>query len=62
MQRSLLQQAEAIWQAQHDRLSSELAQTQNSQTALAEAQARQSADLQALQVNTCGYMYEAVAS
>lgn len=56
MQGSLLQQAEAVWQAQHDSLSSELAQIrQSSQNALVEAQARQSADLQALQVKTYSY-------
>ncbi len=55
MQQSMLQQAEAIWQAQHDRLATELAQAQHSsQSALAKAQDRHSGDLQALQVSHFG--------
>ena len=51
MQQSLLQQAEAIWQAQHDGLSSELAQLQqSSQNALAEVEAQHKTALEELQV------------
>ncbi len=57
MQRSLLQQAEAVWQAQHDRLSSELAQEQHSsQRALAEVQAKHDSTLETLQVRHCSHM------
>ena len=54
MQQSLLQQAEAIWQVQHDRLSAELAQMQqSSQNALAEVEAQHRTALEALQVRQC---------
>ncbi len=48
---SLLKQAEAIWQAQHDRLSSELAQAQDSsQSTLAELQGQHNSACEGLQV------------
>ena len=59
MQQSLLQQAEAIWQSQHDTMASELAQAQESRdSALAEVQAQQSVALEAVQVGPCSHTYE----
>lgn len=51
MQQSLLQQAEAIWQSQHDEAASELAQTQrSSRDALAALHSEHTAALEASQV------------
>lgn len=51
MQQGLLQQAEAVWQAQHDRLASELALAQQSGArASVDLQSQRSAAVVALQV------------
>ena len=51
MQQALLQQAETVWQAQHDRLASELAEARRaSKDALAAALAQQAIAVKAMQV------------
>ena len=51
MQQALLQQAESVWQAQHDRLASELAEARRAGTdALAAALAQQAEASKAMQV------------
>ena len=52
LQRRLLEQAEAIWQGQHEELSSELAQAQrDAQHACAALQRKQDTALETLQVS-----------
>ena len=51
MQQALLQQAEAVWQAQHDRLASELAEARRAgKDALAAALAQRAIAVKAMQV------------
>ena len=51
MQQALLQQAETVWQAQHDRLASELAEARRAgKDALAAALAQQADAVKAMQV------------
>lgn len=53
MQQALLQQAEAVWQAQHDRLASELAEARHvGEKALADAMAQQADADKAKQVTS----------